>query len=272
MRYRALTLMGLTAGMVVWSTLNADDRRFTYVYEPETMVAGAMEFENWITLRRGRSAEAGKDHFSRWDLRQELEYGVTDRYQVALYLNEKAENYRDPGSGEDMGSFEFGGISLENQYNILNPAEHVVGFTGYLEGTYSGAEAEVEQKLIFGQRYGAWKWALNLEHATEWEHQLSDVEGEVGASLGVARDLGTHWAVGLELRSQSLLPDYERVEKTALYLGPVVSYRSGPWWAALTVMPQIRGWNHGGDPDGNGQLELTSNERIQVRFLLGINL
>ena len=50
----------------------ADERRFTYVYEPETLPAGAMEFENWVTLRTGRTSSVGQDNFNRWDLRQEL--------------------------------------------------------------------------------------------------------------------------------------------------------------------------------------------------------
>jgi hypothetical protein len=63
------------------------------------------------------------------------------------------------------------------------PAEYAVGFTLHLEGRDSGEEAELEQKLIFGQRHGNWKWALNLEHATEWEDNLDELEGEFGASL-----------------------------------------------------------------------------------------
>lgn len=271
MRTHWILWAGLAGGVVAGSGLQADDRRFTYVYEPETMVAGGLEFENWVTLRQGRTDSVGKDKFARWDLRQELEYGVTDRYQVAFYLNEKSESYRDPGTGEDKSSFTFKGVSLENQYNFLNPAEHALGVTGYLEGSYGGDEAEVEQKLILGQRYGALKWALNVEHATEWEHNYSEYQGEVGGSLGVAYDLGKSWSAGMEFRSQSILPEYEKVTKTALYLGPVVSYRTERWWAALTVMPQIWGWNEG-NPDGNTRLELTSNERIQVRFLVGIDL
>jgi hypothetical protein len=79
----------------------ADERRFTYVYEPETLPEGALEFENWVTLRSQRSKNVGKDNFNRWELRQELEYGVTDNYTLALYLNERAESYKVPSTGAD---------------------------------------------------------------------------------------------------------------------------------------------------------------------------
>lgn len=254
------------------TALRADQRRFTYVYEPETLPAGALEFEHWVTLRTGRNRQVGRENYHRWDLRQELEYGVTDRYTLALYLNEKAESYRDPATGVDTSEFEFKGLSLENRYNVFNPAEHAVGFTFYLEGRYSGEEAEVEQKLIFGQRHGLWKWALNLEHATEWEHNLRETEGELAASFGLARDLGKRWSLGLELLNHSVLPDYRQVENTALYLGPVVSYRQQKFWAALTVLPQIWGWNFDGDPDGEDRLELTDHERLNLRLLFGLDL
>ena len=174
---------------------------------------------------------------SSFHLRQELEYGVSDRYAVGLYVNEQATSFENPSTGGNESSFDWKGVSLENRFNVLNPAEHAVGLTLYLEGTYSGDEAEVEEKVILGQRHGDWKWAFNLIHATDWEDHLSKTEEELGASFGLARDLGKHWSVGLELRDETLVPDYKEFESTALFLGPVVSYHRERWWAALTVMP-----------------------------------
>ncbi|MBL9139110.1 MAG: hypothetical protein JNK85_24800 [Verrucomicrobiales bacterium] len=262
--------LGMLAGALSLASLRADERRFTYVYEPETLPQGAIEFENWVTLRAGKSSEVGKDDFNRWDLRQELEYGVTDWYTAALYLNEKAESYRDPATDAHESEFEWKGISLENRFNVLNPAAHTIGVTLYLEGRYSGEEAAIEQKIILGQRHGNWKWAFNLEHETEWEEDLSEVEGKVGASAGLARDLGSNWALGVEFRNENVLPEYEKWENSALYLGPVLSYRQERFWAALTVMPQIYGWNNSQSQDGNSNLDLDGHERIQVRLLFGI--
>lgn len=263
--------IGLVTGCVaVWSA-QGDERRFTYVYEPETLPAGAMEVENWVTLRTQRSSAVGQENFNRWDLRQELEYGVTDRYTVSVYLNEKAESYRVPGTRESVSGFDWEGLSVENRYNVLNPAEHAVGLTLYLEGRYSGEEAELEEKIILGQRYGAWKWAVNLEHATEWEDQLSKREGEVGLSAGLARDLNKNWSLGLEARNQTLLPDYNEVESSAVYVGPVVAYHQERWWAALSVLPQVYGWNNNGGADNNPHLELVDNEKLNIRLLMGIN-
>jgi hypothetical protein len=266
----------LAAGCICLSPAHADERRFTYTYEPEVLPQGGLEFEQWLTLRtqRTKDGEVQQDNYNLWEFREELEYGVTDNYSVSLYLNAAAESFRDfsENPAVDRSSFKFQGISLENRYMLLNPANHSVGLTLYLEPRYSGDEAEVEQKIILGQRYGDWKWAFNLVHATEWEDNLHSVEGEVEADLGISRDLGKHWSIGLEARNHNELPDYRIWENTALFVGPVVSYRHEKWWAALSVMPQIFGANFHGNPDSNSHLELEGHERMNIRLLFGVSL
>jgi len=261
----------LLAGSLAALTLQADQRRFSYVYEPETTPKGAWEFEHWLTARAGRSAAVGEENYHRWDLRQEIEYGVTDNYSVALYLNESSKSYRNLASGANNSEFSWKGISLENRWNILNPATHAVGVTLYLEGTYSGEEAGLEQKIIIGQRHGDWKWAVNFIHETEWEDNWDSTEGEVGVSLGLARDLGTHWSLGFELRNDNVLPEYKSWENSALYFGPVLGYHEEKWWGTLSVMPQVYGWNNSASQDGNRHLELNDHEKVNVRLLFGIN-
>ena len=271
MNTRSKLLTRLLAAGLCLAGARADERRFTYTYEPETLPQGTLEFEQWVTLRTQRTKKVGQENFNRWEFREELEYGVTDRYSLALYLNTEAESFRDPTTDTDTSDFEFTGISLENHYMVLNPAEHAVGLTLYLEPRFSGEEAELEQKIILGQRHGDWKWAFNLTHATEWEDHFHETEGELEASFGITRDLGKHWSLGLELRDHNELPDYSRWENTAVFLGPVISYRQEKWWATLTVMPQIYGANFGGDPDGYRHLELEGHERVNIRLIIGIS-
>jgi hypothetical protein len=268
-------LATLLAGFAVINA-TADERRFTYSYEPEVLPKGGMEFEQWISLRSQRTSagEVGKENFNRFDFREELEYGVTDRYTVGLYLNAKHESYRDVTAAppSDESEFAFEGISIENRYMVLNPADHAIGLTLYLEPTFSGSEAELEQKIIIGQRHGDWKWAVNIIHATEWEDNFHEHEGELEFTAGIARDLNPNWSVGLELRNHNELPEYKSWENTAFFFGPVVNYRQEKWWATLSFMPQIFGRNYEGDPDGYRNLELEGHERYTVRLLLGFSL
>lgn len=271
MKLKSCWLAALIASGASLSPAHATDRLFTYAYEPETMPAGGMEFEQWITSRSGRTDAVGQDKYHRWDLREELEYGVTDNYTVALYLNTKSESYVD-ALGADYSKFSFEGLSLENKLLVLNPAEKAVGLSLYLEPSFSGEEAELEEKIILGQRHGDWKWALNLTHATEWEDHLEEVVGELEASFGLARHLNSRWALGLEARIKSEIEEYEDWESTALYVGPTLSYRTDKWWAALSVMPQVWGENYNGNPDNNTHLDLDHNERLNVRLIIGIDL
>jgi hypothetical protein len=264
----------ILAGTVALTTTRADERRFGYVYEPEVLPKGGMEFEQWVTLRTQRTAGAqvNQSNFNLFELREELEYGVTDRYSVSLYLNGKNTSFSDTSvtPAVSHSKFDFDGISIENRYMLINPADHAIGLTLYLEPRFSGDEAELEQKIIIGQRHGDWKWALNLTHAVEWSDNLHATEGELEATFGVARDLSSHWSLGIEARDHNELPEYKTWENTAVFVGPVVNYRQEKWWATLSVMPQVFGRNYLGNPDGHHNLELEGHERLNVRLVVGI--
>src|SRR6476659_923241 len=124
------------------SAASANERLFIYSNEPETLVKGATEFEQWVTLRAGRDKTVGQENYNKWELRSELEYGVTDNDTVSLYLNSSSESFRDSATGEDVSHSRFDGVSIENRFMVLNPAEHCVGLSLNLEPRYAGDEAE----------------------------------------------------------------------------------------------------------------------------------
>lgn len=271
MKLKTCLLAGLIASGATLLPAHATDRLFTYTYEPETMPKGAAEFEQWVTWSGGRTIDVDQKKYSRWNLREELEYGVTDNYTVSFYLNTESESFVD-SLDDSHSEFKFEGVSLENKLLVLNPAEKAVGLSLYLEPSFSGDEAELEQKIILGQRHGDWKWALNLSHATEWEDNLEETVGEFEVSFGLARHLSTRWALGLEARYNTEFVEYKDQENAVIYVGPTVSYRNEKWWAALTIAPQVWGRNYDGNADNNRSLDLEHNERVQVRFMIGIDL
>lgn len=258
------------AGMLGSGMASATERLFTYTYEPEVFPKGAAEFEQWVTWRGGRTGAVGKEHYSRWQVREEFEYGFTDNYTASLYLNGSYQNFHNPGTGNDDSRLVWEGIAVENRYMLLNPAEHAIGLTLYVEPRVSDRVAEIETKILLGQRFAEdWKWALNIGHATEWFMNGKHVtEGEVEVDFGIARSIG-RWSVGVEVRDHNELPKYDKWENTAIYVGPAVSYHTGRWWAALSVLPQVYGQNFQGDPDNNHRLDLDGHERINVRLIVG---
>ena len=273
MKAESIITLGIVLAFAFTMVVRADERLFTYTYEPETSPRGTFEFEQWVTSRLGRNSAVGpngQNDYQRWQFREEFEYGVTDNYTLSLYVNHDYEFFKD-NAGTKHSRSDFTGISLENKFLALNPATHAVGLALYLEPTYDGENFELEQKIILGQRCGDWKWALNLTHATEWEDDFREVEGELEVSFGLAYQLSPRWSVGFEIRDHNELPEYKEWENTALYIGPVISYKRDRWWAALTVMPQVYGANYTGDPDGNHSLELEGHERWNIRLLFGLS-
>ena len=150
MKLKTCLLAGLIASGASLLPANATDRLFTYTYEPETMPAGAAEFEQWVTWRGDRNKAVGQDDFSRWEFRTEYEHALTDRYTVSLYgLQGRQESFREP-AGNRKSDFHWDGVSVENLYMVLNPAENPVGLSLYLEPRMSDRDAELEQKIIIG--------------------------------------------------------------------------------------------------------------------------
>jgi len=255
--------------LLVAGTVFADSRLFTYTYEPETEPSGDWELEQSITSRLGRDAAVGQQNYQKWEFATEVEHGFTDRYTASIKINNDFEHFRDPVSRKISSGNRFSGISSENRYLVLDPVENPVGFTLYLEPTWDGQNAELEQKIILGQRQGDWKWAVNLTHATEWTDDFRTSEGELELSAGLARNLTGRWTLGLEIRDHNELPEYSEWENSAVYLGPTLSYHRQKWWAALSTMAQIYGWNQSGNPDQNTRLELEGHERLNIRLLVG---
>lgn len=248
---------------VIAGTASADERHFGYSYEAEVLPKDAVEFEQWITHRGGR--EDGD--YGRFDLREEIEYGLTDRLTTALYLNFESE-YFHPDDGvdaEEEENFEFGGISSEWKYQLLNPNIDPVGLVIYGEGTYDSDEAELEEKLILSKDLGSsWIAAFNAAIEQEWEFEGSDTEEESALefSAGLAYRLNERWTLGGEIRN---IREYEGLDlgeetEKAWYAGPVLAYGAPTWWATLSVMPQI---------GLEGGRDLEDQERVHVRLLFG---
>ena len=263
-------LAGLAGGLLTLASALADERNFTYTYEPGTIPKGELEFEQWVTARIGRNRAVDQQDYFKLQFREEIEYGITDNYQASLYFNHQYTHFTD-NAGQTIADYRQTGFSLENKYMVLNPTEHAVGLALYLEPTYDGKNFELEQKIILGQHYRDWRWAVNLTHATEWTDHFRRKEGEFEATFGIARKLTSRWSLGLEFRNHNEIPEYTEWQNTAFYLGPVVTYKRGKWWATLSVMPQVYGANFTGNPDNTSHFELEGHERVNVRLLFGFD-
>lgn len=254
------------AGLV--TGVRADERLFTYSYEADSILPkGGLEFEQWVTYRGVK--EDGV--FARWDLREELEYGVTDRYTTALYLNFRDTHSEGVTGVTDRDRFEFKGISSEHKYQVLNPNTGPIGLMLYGEVTTDGEELELEQKVIVSKNFGEkWTVAVNAVIEEEWEFTSGETEKalELQFTGGVSYRLSPNWAVGLEAMHAREFEGlgFGTQESSAYFVGPNVHYGTGKWWATMTVMPQVDG-----HPNTEGGLDLVHRERVEARLIFGIN-
>ena len=228
----------------------ASERHFTYTYESAVLRPGAWEIEPWGTFRLGRS-----DFYSRFDSRVETELGVTDRLQTALYLNLKAVTADTPLGRSS--STELEGVSSEWKLKLADPV-----------ADRAGVELELEGKLILDKRAGRLLGAVNLVAEHEWSFEEPQTERETALELDAAACwfLTPAFTAGLELRSHTVLPPAGEPTRSALFLGPTVSYATRGWWLAASVLPQVRALAGASD----GHLDLEEHERVEVRVLFGL--
>lgn len=243
---------------------HASERFMTYTYQSGVLPAGHIELEPWTTVRTSRNTP-----YVRFDQRLEFELGMTDRLQTAFYLNMSAI---DEASGPGFESeLEFGGVSLEAKYKLMDPVADALGLALYFEPTFAPHEQEVEAKIIVDKSFGSVIVAANLVGEYEWE-QSADGEREeetiIEVDLGVAYLLSDSLSVGLEVRNRNPIPRGESLESSALFAGPVLGYRSKSWWAAITVLPQVT--SLAGEISGMRDLE--HHERLETRLLFGMDL
>jgi hypothetical protein len=241
----------------------ADERFFTYSYEPKVLPPGALEFEQWTT------AKVGKDDgvYSRWDLRSEIEYGLTESLTTALYLNFRYTHEDRDEVQED--EFEFKGISSEWKYRFTDPTADALGTMAYFEVTTNFEEVELEEKLILGKNLGRFVLAFNAIAEQEWEFENEGTEDELALEFtaGAAYSITQSFSAGIEVREVNVFPDMDDLEHAALFVGPVVRYATERWWITLTVLPQVVALE---DPEDDS-LNLDEFTRAEVRLILGIH-
>jgi hypothetical protein len=243
------------------SAAAASERHFTYAYESGVLRPGAREIEPWNTFRLGKS-----DFYSRLDTRIEAELGLTDRLQTSLYLDFEAVAADTP-LGRTRTT-ELQGISSEWKLKLSDPVADRAGVALYGELSAGPSEMEVEAKLILDKRVGRLLGAINLVAEQEWEFEEEGTERETALEVDAAACwfLTPRLTAGLELRSHTVLPPGDEETRSALFLGPTVSYAREGWWVAASVLPQIRALAGASD----GHLDLEEHERVEVRVLIGL--
>jgi hypothetical protein len=241
----AAILIGLTV------PAQAGQRKFVFSYETTTAPKGAIEFENWVTWKQTRNAEGRTDRF---DFRHELEFGVTDRFQAAIYL---ADWTYSPDDTEKKARYEHSGVELI--YSLTNPTTDWLGSAVYLEVVGGDDVLEVEGKLLLQKNFGPITIAYNAVLEAAWEgSKLDERTGEFQQTLGVSYDLIDHLSIGGELLHEIEFPDWGEAEDGRVWMGPNVSFHAGRFYATVAGLFQLT--------------DVADEPDVQTRLIVGFNL
>lgn len=228
-----LAALGALALLTLPSIAAADRRAYGTTYEAVTAPQGELDVESWTTY--APDGEVGDGPSSR-GVRQmiELEYGITDRWDVALY------NMLDVTSGSTESGY--AGFKLETRWRPSARGEWFVDPVLYAEfqQLFRGdARQKYELKLIVAKDLGPVNVATNI--AVE-EERLTDPawKTEVEYAAGASYALTTVFLVGAEVFGKAEKDGMGGIENRA-WAGPAVSWASGGrgvlqgWWLTLAA-------------------------------------
>jgi hypothetical protein len=206
-------------------------RHFTFLYEAPTSAPGSFELENWVTWQRTTNP-ARSDNVA---FRHEIEIGVTNKFQVSVYLADWFYSH-DPVHSD----FKYSDSALELIYNLTNPVIDPIGLSIYQEIKGGDQLIEWESKLIAQKNLGPLILAYNATLEAVWEgEELAEREGEFVQAVGASYEISPRLSIGVELLHEFVFPDWHDTETIRnLFIGPNVSYRRANWFVTVTALAQ----------------------------------
>ena len=216
----------------------ADRRGYVWTYEYQTMPKGTAEVEYYLTHK---VADWNKyDDKNTWEHMVELEYGLTDHWDVAIYQRWQQTNT------ETDDSFDYTGSKLRTRYRIGEKDQlpvDVVLYAEYILGDGPKNYDKFEGKLILAKDLGKWNIAYNQIYETKTKNGHGT---EHAYATGVGYEFSPVWRMGIESAGN--------YTEDKFYLGPTVSWASEKCWVNLGA---LRGLNDESDD-------------LQVRLIVGI--
>lgn len=198
--------------------------------------------ENWVTWKTSKPDDRD---FDQVDFRHEIEFGITNRLQAAIYFADW--NYAHGASVDDPG-FMYSASAIELVYNLTNPVADAVGLSLYQEVKAGRRFFESESKLIAQKNFGRLTIAYNATLEAVWEGDgLKERQGEWQQSLGVSYEISPHLFFGAECLHEIAIPEWEKAERPFFFAGPNISVRAGRYWGTVAALAQLT--RAGDEPD-----------------------
>lgn len=216
MKVKILMLSLICLVLNFTSNAYADRRSYVWTYEYMTMPKGMTEIEYYLTTIVPDTNESDVNTWKHW---LELEYGITNHWDIAMYQQFKQSN---KSNGSD---FEYDGFKIRTRYRIGKKDQFPLDSLLYLEyirdDDFSKPDI-LEGKIILAKDVDKFNFAYNqilkqeLESGGETEHEYA---------LGANYKIGPTFKLGLESKGNYTKEKY--------YLGPVVSLSAKRFWVSF---------------------------------------
>lgn len=262
---KSLKLLLLLLAAQPLLTLKAQDRQFARTYQSTVQPKDGFDIEFWNTLHSGR------DYFyNRLDQRLEFEYGVTDKFQSAIYLNasHSAIGSKDTSFSGIIKESAFS-FSNELKWQVLNPSASAFGLGLYAEYTIGSSGGELEGKIILDKRNEKNIFAYNAVGEYELNWDVRKGKTEVDKEITFENDFGfmhlfkPTFGIGIEASNQNIFTD-SKLQYAVVYAGPTLYLSSGNHYVMLNIFPQLTNLAGNDKP-----LELNDREKIEIRLFVG---
>lgn len=206
-------------------TSHADRRSYVWTYEYSTMPAGIAEAEYYLTAK---VPDTGERATSTWQHQVEIEYGLTENWDIGLY-----QMWNQSYGTNSTSEFQYEGFKVKSRYKLFKRGEFIVDPLIYLEYIRNANLAEpdvLEGKLVLAKDIGK----FNVSYNQIVERELGgDGETEHEYAAGVKYDVFPGFSAGLEAKGS-----YSEDEHAA---GPVVSIETDKLWVSLGVAFGLNG-------------------------------
>lgn len=237
---------------------HAGESQFGWLYTADLHPQGRAEYEHKSWLQEGQS----QGDYSYLQNSEEFEYGVTNRLQLAGYVNWSYVNAdrngidgRTGGPGADLGPHDdpfgryrktrFDTVAIEAIYQVMNPVVDPIGLALYVEPEIGPREHALEWRLIAQKNLldDRFVIAANLAGETERERTPTTLEraSMLDFTAGFSYRFADSWSAGLEMRNHREFSGYlyDEREHSAWFLGPNVHYAAQRWWVTAAWRHQL---------------------------------
>jgi hypothetical protein len=197
----------------------ADARSYVWTYEYMTMPEGAAELEYYLTAKVPDTSER---ETSSWQHQVEIEYGVTPRWDLALY-----QVWQEDRTAES-DDFDYDGFKLRTRYRVAEQDALPLDLLFYAEYKRASdlAAADVgEMKIILAKTIRH----FNVSYNQVFEWPLDDIgEAEHKFAAGLGYEVCPTFHAGIEATGNYSEGGYA--------VGPTVSLRKNRYFLAVGVL------------------------------------